>query len=526
MNDEPESHPDSGVDEMGGSARAAADASTNGSTETTAGDPNGSRTGAADQADAPAGGAEAEDNGSDSESDSEIVDFPEDDADQDEPPKPSRWANLKLGLKARSTHRALLLVTFGGLFIAGMTQALPEGWTSAGRLINKIDANPVPSTGAPGNESFNSAKAGDCLSWPASTADVSIVDCADDHRFEVAQSIDLRIFPGKEFGPNAAPPSDTRVQEISQEQCRVAITRYLGPRYDPNSRFTIGMLWSGAKGWSEAGERRVLCGLQLPGPDNQQQIFRGKVGEQDQSNVWPDGTCLGIDAATNLPTELPVDCAQPHAMEVTGTVSLAEHFPGEVPPEPDQDAFIKESCTQLTNDYMGGPEKFRASTLTLSYNTIMMPSWIAGSRQVGCNIGSTLGNGAWSTLVNDARSGQLLINGQPPVPPPDIPADRLEMPPIPLTTTPPSATQQQPSYTQQPTATQQPTRTQQPTQTQQPSHTQQPTQTQQPSTPATSQPTGNTIIEGPPPGGPPMDGPPMDAPAALPQPGSEAAPGP
>ncbi len=434
--------------------------------------------------------------------------------------KPQWWAGLKEGLKERSTHRALLLVTFGGLFIAGVTQALPDGWTSADRLVNKIDSNPVPSTGAPGNSTFNSAKAGECLNWPApaSTNDVNIVDCANDHRFEIAESIDLRTFPGTEYGPNSKPPTVGRIQEISQEQCQVAINRYLGDRYDPNSRFTMGMLWPGEKGWTEAGERRVLCGLQLPGADNQQQLFRGKVAEQDQSKVWPAGTCLGIDSTTNLPTELPVDCDKAHAMEITGTVSLAEQFPGSVPPEPDQDAFIKDNCTRLTNDYMGNPDGFRATTLTLSYNTITLPSWTAGSRQVSCNIGSTLGNGAWSTLVNSAKSGQLLINGQPPVPPPDIPADRLNMPPIPLSTTP--APTQQPTQTQQPTYTQQPTRTQQPTQqtTQQPTRTSTaPTSSGAPSPP--NQP-GITIVTtlppgaGPPPApaGPPMDGPPMEGP--------------
>ncbi|SKV61484.1 putative conserved membrane protein [Mycobacteroides abscessus subsp. abscessus] len=68
-----------------------------------------------------------------------------------------------------------------------------------------------------------------------------------------------------------------------------------------------------------------------------------------------------------------MDCDKAHAMEITGTVSLAEQFPGSVPPEPDQDAFIKDNCTRLTNDYMGNPDGFRATTLTLSYNTITGP---------------------------------------------------------------------------------------------------------------------------------------------------------
>ena len=66
-----------------------------------------------------------------------------------------------------------------------------------------------------------------------------------------------------------------------------------------------------------------------------------------------------------------------------------------------------------------------ALALTL-YNTVSLPSWSAGSRQVSCSIGATLGNGGWSTLLNSAK-GPLLINGRPPVPPPDIPEERLNM---------------------------------------------------------------------------------------------------
>ena len=189
------------------------------------------------------------------------------------------------------------------------------------------------------------------------------------------------------------------------------------------------MLWSGDKAWRQSGERRMLCGLQLPGPNNQQLAFKGKVADVDQSKVWSAGTCLGIDPATNQPTDIPVDCAAPHAMEVTGAVNLAEKFPQALPPEADQDAFIKDACTRMTDAYLA-PIQLRSTTLTLIYSTISLPSWSAGSHQVSCSIGATLGNGGWSTLLNSAK-GPLLINGQPPIAPPDIPEERLNLPPIP-----------------------------------------------------------------------------------------------
>ena len=294
---------------------------------------------------------------------------------------------------------------------------------------NGLQANTI-TLGLRGAETFGKAKSGDCLNWPDRTPDgAEVVDCKDEHRFEVAESVDMRTFPGSEYGPDAAPPSPARIQQISQEQCQVAVRNYLGGRFDPNSRYTVSMMWSGDKAWKQSGERRMLCGLQLPGPNNTQLAFQGKVAEVDQSKVWPAGTCLGIDPSTNQPTDIPVDCAAPHAMEVTGAVNLAEKFPAALPPEPEQDKFIKDACTKMTDAYLA-PIQLRSTTLTLIYSTISLPSWSAGSHQVSCSIGATLGNGGWSTLLNSAK-GPLQINGQPPIPPPDIPEERLNFPPIP-----------------------------------------------------------------------------------------------
>lgn len=357
--------------------------------------------------------------------------YPADDAGGATAPEPrtERFGWLRT-LQATSTRRALLLAALGGLLIAGLITALPIGGKQGlqAGLVGYLGSDPVPTTGAHGDETFNNAKGGDCLNWPdkAPPDAAAIVDCKDDHRFEVAESVDMRTFPGSEYGPDAAPPSPARIQQISQEQCQVAVRHYLGRQFDPNSRYTVSMLWSGDKAWRQYGERRMLCGLQLPGPDGQQLAFKGKVAEIDQSKVWPAGTCLGIDPASNQPTDIPVDCTAPHAMEVTGAVNLAEKFPGGLPSEADQDVFIKDACTRMTDAYLA-PVALRTTTLTLIYSTISLPSWSAGSHQVACSIGATLGNGGWATLLNSAKAG-LLINGQPPVPPPDIPAERLNLP--------------------------------------------------------------------------------------------------
>jgi len=408
-------------------------------------------------------------------------------------------------LQAAATRRALLLTALGGLLIAGLITALPQGDGGSGLTASSIALGPR------GNDTFNHAKSGNCLNWPDRTPDAAeIVDCKDEHRFEVAESVDMRTFPGSEYGPDAAPPSAARIQQISQEQCSAAVKRYLGARFDPNSRFTISMLWSGDKAWRQSGERRMLCGLQLPGANNQQLAFEGKVADVDQSKVWAAGTCLGIDPTTNQPTDIPVDCAAPHAMEVTGAVNLAEKYPAGLPPEPEQDTFIKDTCTQMTDAYLA-PVQLRSTTLTLIYSTISLPSWSAGSHQVSCSIGATLGNGGWSTLLNTAK-GPLLINGQPPIAPPDIPEERLNLPPIPIPDEPYDDSSSQSSQSSQSTS--------QTDQSQQTQHMpgQSTGSTETSTAPTSTEPTtGNTFLNGPPPP-PPPPGEPVPPPPGEPVP--------
>ena len=429
-------------------------------------------------------------------------------------PKVTWWSSLH----ATSTRRALLLTALGGLLIAGVLTALPGGEGNG----NGLQTSTI-SLGLRGAETFGKAKSGDCLNWPERTPDdAEVVDCKDEHRYEVAESVDMRTFPGSEYGPDAAPPSPARIQQISQEQCQVAVRRYLGERFDPNSRYTVSMMWSGDKAWQQSGERRMLCGLQLPGPDNSQLAFQGKVANIDQSKVWPAGTCLGIDPSTNQPTDIPVDCAGPHAMEVTGAVNVAEKFPAGLPPEPEQDAFIKDACTRMTDAYLA-PIPLRSTTLTLVYSTISLPSWAAGSHQVSCSIGATLGNGGWSTLLNSAK-GPLQINGQPPIPPPDIPEERLNFPPIPMPDVSSSGGQRS-SQTDNSQSTQQTRQSQQSQQTQHGQQSAGTGPTHGPSASATPAPEpapepGNIFLNGPPPGEapPPPPGAPPPPPGAPPPP--------
>jgi hypothetical protein len=206
---------------------------------------------------------------------------------------------------------------------------------------------------------------------------------------------------------------------------------------------------------------------------------------------------------------------------VTGAVNLAEKFPQALPPEPEQDGFIKDACTKMTDAYLA-PIQLRATTLTLIYSTISLPSWSAGSHQVSCSIGATLGNGGWSTLLNSAK-GPLMINGQPPVAPPDIPLDRLNLPPIPVME-PQSPDDSSSSSSSQYNSTGQSDSGQQ-TQHMPGQQSTGSTQTSQSSTAPPPPPPGNTFLNEPPPPGAPLDGPPPPE-GAPPPPGAPAGPPP
>ena len=269
---------------------------------------------------------------------------------------------------------------------------------------------PGRSAGASTNPTFANAKTGDCLNWPDNAMETAtIVDCTDDHRFEVAEAVDMRAFPGASSArcrpavAGAYPADHLRAVRAGGR----ALPR---AKYDPNSRFSISMLWAGDKAWKHAGERRLLCGLQLPrAPNNQQLVFKGKVADVDQSRCGPRAACL---ASTHHQS------AQRRAGRLLGAACHGSHrereprreVPGGLPVDADQDAFIREVCNSLTDACLA-PVKLRDTTLTLIYNTVSLPSWTAGGRQISCNIGATLGNGGWATLINTAK-GPLLVNGR------------------------------------------------------------------------------------------------------------------
>jgi hypothetical protein len=244
------------------------------------------------------------------------------------------------------------------------------------------------------------AASGDCLTWPSGEADRAVaVDCNGDHLFEAAEAVDIDTLE--------AAGAD-RLQQIFEQVCPPAIHRYLGSHFDPQGRFGIGMVWSPAGPQPQSGGR-LLCGLQL-GNQEASGSFRGRVAELDQSAIWPAATCLGI--LDGNATDVPVDCASTHAMEITGVVSLADVFVGPPPEIAAQDEVVRRECGAVTEAYLS-PVSLAATSLTVRYTPISPASWAAGSRQIACRLASPDADGRWATLVGSAKTG-VLINGRQP----------------------------------------------------------------------------------------------------------------
>lgn len=282
----------------------------------------------------------------------------------------------------RTNRRAAIGLLLIGLLIGGTLQL-----TAPDSIIRD------PNKDSRAAKVFANAQPGTCLSWPADEPDKpSFVQCSSDHLFEVARSVDMDAFA---------------------EPCQRAVSEYLGPRYDPNSRFTSGVLWAGDAA-AAPSDRKLLCGLQLLGMGAKPMPFTGLVAELDQSKVWPVGTCLGVDGATTVPTDEIVDCAQPHAAEVAGSVSLAERFTSGPPSEADQDSFLREECARLAEGYLA-PGGLQTAELVAQFTPLARASWAAGSRQVSCNVAPPAG-AEWKPLLG--RVGRV----QSDVPAPAAPA--------------------------------------------------------------------------------------------------------
>ncbi|MGB3303447.1 MAG: septum formation family protein [Gordonia sp. (in: high G+C Gram-positive bacteria)] len=283
---------------------------------------------------------------------------------------------------------------------------------------------------------FTRSAAGDCLTWTVNPqGSPTSVNCAEPHRFEVAGVLDTARFPTAEFSATAPRPSTERFAEIRDENCPVIVDRYLGGLLDPAGRFAVGLMYPLQAEW-DSGIRGLRCGIEERGAAGSMEEFKGPVADVDQSFNWPDGTCIGINRADRSATSDVVNCAEPHAFQVTGTVDLSQRFGGSRSGKPwpsanDQNEYLRGICPTQTNKFFGGAQQFKATTLNVQWSVISEVSWMTGSRRVAC-YAALPDRGGFATLVGDARGEALLINGRVPMPPKNDNPGRAVGEPVPL----------------------------------------------------------------------------------------------
>lgn len=332
-------------------------------------------------------------------------------------------------VQASKARRLLALVAIGAIGAAAVTIGVSGGFDRSEKLAVPASAETV---GAASVSSFGTSDAGDCLQWTPTDdpdtdrQDLAEVTCAEPHRFEVAETIDLGLYPVAEFAVGAAYPDATRFASLRDEHCVTAVQDYTGGRFDPTGKYSVGLMFPSQAGWA-AGERAIRCGIQQTGASSALQVMTGSVADQDQSTVWEAGSCVGIEAG--VPTD-PIDCAAPHAFEVVAVVDLAAQFPGGLPSVEDQDAYLEPTCTQASDGYLGDPDALRNKTLTLFWDNVDASSWLAGSKKVSCSIGKEVDSGGFATIVGSAK-GDITIDGAAPVPPPPVPDGRSLPTPLP-----------------------------------------------------------------------------------------------
>lgn len=304
--------------------------------------------------------------------------------------------------KRHRTWLVMLSATIGALLILVISVLVsqPSGGDDqgAGGGPGGIGAAPTP-------QEFEAPR-GTCLNWTApDAADIDEVACDQPHLFEVSGTADL----GGEFPQGTPYPNAERWQELKQDRCVQVSDEYLESGLDPVGRLAVGAFTPSEEGWQQ-GDRTLHCGLQQPGPSGELYPVSERVSELDQSETYEAGRCLGINGTAVWD---PVDCSEPHAVEITGTVDLSDEFTDGYPSEQDQDGYLATRCRELTAHYAGSPEAVRDKGLVAYWDTLAEESWDAAARQVNCKVSAQLPDGSGLAPITGSVTDEVDVREEP-----------------------------------------------------------------------------------------------------------------
>lgn len=235
----------------------------------------------------------------------------------------------------------------------------------------------------------HTAPVGACLDWASADGkDMRQVPCSAQHRFEITEVVDVSaVYPA-----DADLPSSKKWRDLAARRCAAGAETYLGQRVDPEGKLQVSALRPRESDWSD-GARDLRCGLWRVGPGGSAQPLKGPAVEEDQSNVWQPGTCLGLRDKT---VGDPVPCAEKHSYEVVAVIDLADRFK-KYPSQAKQDEWLATQCAQASKRFTKG--KKLPGNLDVTWDRRSSDSWRAGSRKVNCKVGAALDDGSGLAAV-------------------------------------------------------------------------------------------------------------------------------
>lgn len=237
------------------------------------------------------------------------------------------------------------------------------------------------------------APVGTCLNWNTEQGtDMHQVACAEPHVFEVTEVIDV----SEDFPPGARQPDKERWRAIAEKRCVQGVEAYLGKPLDPDGKLQVSALRPNKADW-DRGLRALRCGVWRTGPGGSLQATKGSALEQNQSNVWAQGTCLALAGKS---VGDPIDCSQRHSYEMIALVDLSDEFGKSYPSRSKQDAWLDKKCSSAADKYTGGAD-LEKMKLIVSWDTRTKASWRAGSYLVNCKVAALL----------DDKSGLAPVTG-------------------------------------------------------------------------------------------------------------------
>jgi len=267
------------------------------------------------------------------------------------------------------------------LLVTMLAAAPQSGAGGSASGASPLGGGPASPDAKDGLQYAFAAKVGTCLMWQRDdAADMKPVNCEEPHVFEVTQVTDI-----SSKYPAGAPLPDTETwRRLAKQRCTEGAERYLDNKLDPDGKLQVSALRPNERDW-KLGNRDLRCGLWRIGPGGSLQATVGPAVEQDQSDVWATGTCLGLVDGT---VGDPVKCSEKHSYEMISIVNLGKKFDS-YPSTSKQNAYLDKVCNKDARTYSGG-KNLEKLKLIVAWDTRTKASWRAGSRLVNCKVGALL----------------------------------------------------------------------------------------------------------------------------------------